>query len=94
MILAEKKLFSRDENDNSDLVQSSRKGKFVPFEKKNTYIGIKTVEDINNMKENFEFSFKIPKFFSPSNMGSYYMGSLKLAVIIGGIISAKSFEIL
>jgi len=50
MRLAEKKLFSRDENDNSDLVQSSPKGKFVPFEKKNTYIGIKTVEDINNMK--------------------------------------------
>ena len=59
MRLAEKKLFSRDENDNSDLVQSSPKGKFVPFEKKNTYIGIKTVEDINNMKENFEFSIKI-----------------------------------
>ena len=59
MRLAEKKLFSRDENDNSDLVQSSPKGKFLPFEKKNTYIGIKTVEDINNMKENFEFSIKI-----------------------------------
>ena len=59
MRLAEKKLFSIDENDNSDLVQSSPKGKFVPFEKKNTYIGIKTVEDINNMKENFEFSIKI-----------------------------------
>ena len=62
MRLAEKKLFSRDENDNSDIVQSSPKGKFVPFEKKNTYIGIKTVEDINNMKENFEFSFEISKF--------------------------------
>ena len=58
MRLAEKKLFSRDENDNSDLIQSP-KGKFVPFEKKNTYVGIKTVEDINNMKENFEFSIKI-----------------------------------
>ena len=58
MRLAEKKLFSRDENDNSDIVQSSPKGKFVPFEKKITYIGIKTVEDINNMKENFEFSLK------------------------------------
>ena len=59
MRLAEKKLFSRDENDNSDLVQSSPKGKFVPFEKKNTYIGIKTVEDIKNMKEIFEFSSKM-----------------------------------
>merc|ERR1712131_113886 len=50
MRVAEKKLFSRDENDNSDLVQSSSKGKFVPFEKKNTYIGIKTVEDMQNVK--------------------------------------------
>jgi len=62
MRLAEKKLFSRDENDNSDLVQSSPKGKFVPFDKKNTYIGIKTVEDIKNMKEIFEFSSKITNF--------------------------------
>merc|ERR1712131_319171 len=50
MRVAEKKLFSRDEDDNSDLVQSSPKGKFVPFDQKNTYIGIKTVEDIKNMK--------------------------------------------
>ena len=54
MRVAEKKLFSRDENDNSDLVQSSPKGKFVPFEKKNTYIGIKTVEDMQNVKAYFK----------------------------------------
>ena len=64
MRLAEKKLFSRDENDNSDLVQSSPKGKFVPFEKKNTYIGIKTVEDIKNMKEIFEFPSKMFYFIN------------------------------
>ena len=51
MRVAEKKLFSRDENDNSDLVQSSPKGKFVPFEKKNTYIGVKTSQDLQNIKD-------------------------------------------
>ena len=70
MRLAEKKLFSRDENDNSDLVQSSPKGKFVPFDKKNTYIGIKTVEDIKNMKEIFEFSSKI--FYFMNDMSINY----------------------
>ena len=95
MRLAEKKLFSRDENDNSDLVQSSPKGKFVPFEKKNTYIGIKTVEDINNMKENFEFSFKIRKCISPTYMAHLIWSILYGVIKIGGhIISAKYFEIL
>ena len=54
MRVAEKKLFSRDENDNSDLVQSSPKGKFVPFEKKNTYIGVKTSQDMQNIKDLFQ----------------------------------------
>ena len=54
MRVAEKKLFSRDENDNSDLVQSSPKGKFVPFEKKNTYIGVKTAQDMQNIKDLFQ----------------------------------------
>ena len=57
MRVAEKKLFSRDENDNSDLVQSSPKGKFVPFEKKNTYIGVKTAQDMQNMKDLFQNIF-------------------------------------
>ena len=82
MRLAEKKLFSRDENDNSDLVQSSPKGKFVPFEKKNTYIGIKTVEDMNNMKENFLFSLKITLlviwYNHPYNMGSYNLAAYNM----------------
>ena len=52
MRVAEKKLFSRDENDNSDLVQSSPKGKFVPFEKKNTYIGVKTAQNMKDLFQN------------------------------------------